>query len=926
MALSYGIEDYIEGSVILAVIFLNIIVGFFQDYRAEETMKSLKALSAPLCKVLRNSGHVETLKAEDLVIGDIVQLATGDIIPADLRLFYGLNLETDEALLTGESLPVVKTPFATMDSKDLPVGDRTNMTFSASTVTKGRGAGIVIATGSKTEVGQIAEFLNEGSNDNKISSRPVRILKKVQTAVKSTLGLVGTPLQVKLSWFALLLLALAILLAIIVFSVNKFNVSGEVLLYGVCVAVAIIPESLIAVLTITMAVGTKAMAKRHVIVRKLQAIEAIGGVTNVCSDKTGTLTQGKMIVRNAWIPGVGDLSVHETKDILDPTTGLVNLDKMNVDPTRIDKSTRLTNFLDAIALCNLATIYEPKPSTITEKTSPEGGWSAVGDPTEIALQVFASRFAHGKTKLLEPLNLELVAEHPFDSSIKRMSVVYKNHTTGFGSVYTKGALESLLPILSDSEDQKSAISTRADMLAKGGLRVLCIAHRNVFGDDFDNVTKRDFAEGNLSFVGLVGVYDPPRPGALDSVKRCGRAGITVHMLTGDHISTATAIAKEVGIIANSVFPGPGITTVVTASSFDALSEAEVDALPELPLVIARCSPTTKVSMVNALHRRGGFCIMTGDGVNDSPALKRADVGIAMGLNGSDVAKDCADMILTDDDFSSIIRAIGEGRRLFDNIQKFLMHLLISNISQVVLLLVGLAFRDHDNHSVFPLSPLEILWVNMITSSFLALGLGMEAASPDLMSRPPHSLRIGVFTKELIIDKMIYGCTMGILCLIAFISVVYGKGDGQLGMDCNEGYNETCYTVYRARATVFSVLSCLLLVTAWEVKHFSRSLFNLYPEKYTGPFNVWHGIRENNFLFWAVIGGLITTFPVVYIPIVNRVVFKHLGIGWEWGVVVGCVVVYISVVESWKAIKRRFGIGTQPNILKAEEIDRDIETV
>ncbi|RDW58038.1 potassium efflux P-type ATPase [Coleophoma cylindrospora] len=926
MALSYGINDYIEGAVITAVIFLNIVVGFFQDYRAEETMQSLKALSAPVCKVVRDSGHVQSLKAEDLVAGDIVQLATGDIIPADLRLFHGLNLETNEALLTGESLPIVKTPFATMDSKDLSPGDRTNMAFSASTVTKGRGAGIVIATGTKTEVGQISELLNGGPAVTKSSNFVVRAFQNLKHALKNTLGLVGTPLQVKLSWFALLLLSLAILLAIIVFSVNKFNVSGEVLLYGVCVAVAIIPESLIAVLTITMSVGTKAMAKQNVVVRKLQAIEAVGGVTNICSDKTGTLTQGKMVVRRVWIQGCGMITVSDTRDILDPTTGSVALNEQKIDPGTVEKNSGLLECLNAVSLCNLATIYEPKPG-ISSSEKELSRWTAVGDPTEIALQVFAMRFDHGKSRLLLPRNLNLVAEHPFDSSIKRMSVAYEDSTHGKTHVYAKGALESLLPILNASDNQKAAICTQAETMARDGLRVLCIAFKSVPNDQVKTLTSRNMAEEDLVFLGLVGVYDPPRPGALESVKKCHHAGITVHMLTGDHISTATAIAKEVGIIPSCISAAPGTTTVITASVFDAMSDAEIDALPELPLVIARCSPTTKVSMVSALHRRQKYVSMTGDGVNDAPALKRADVGIAMGLNGSDVAKDCADMVLTDDDFSSIVRAIGEGRRLFDNIQKFLLHLLISNISQVVLLLVGLAFQDAENHSVFPLSPLEILWVNMITSSFLALGLGMEAASPDLMSRPPHSLRTGVFTKELIIDKMVYGCTMGVLCLVAFISVVYGKGDGNLGQNCNDGYNDTCYTVYRARATVFSVLSCLLLVTAWEVKHFSRSLFNLYPSKYTGPFNVWPAVRENRFLFWAVVGGLVTTFPVVYIPIVNRVVFKHLGIGWEWGVVIGCVMVYLGVLEAWKAGKRRFGLGSDANIvLRKEAVTREGEAV
>lgn len=632
-------------------------------------MQSLKALSAPNCKVIRDNGHVTSLSTEFLVVGDIVQLATGDIIPADLRLFNGFNLETNEALLTGESLPIIKTPFTTLELTNLPIGDRTNMVYSASTVTKGRGAGIVVAIAGKTEVGRIAELLKDGPVDDKTLSRPARVFKKAKTGIKATLGLVGTPLQVKLSWFALLLLGLAILLAIIVFSANKWNVSGEVLLYGVCVAVAVIPESLIAVLTITMAVGTKAMARGNVVVRKLQAIESIGGVTNVCSDKTGTLTQGKMIVRTAWIPGAGELGVHDTKDILDPTVGSVTLDKQIINPSTINKTPRLEDFLNAIALCNLACIYEPESLSSSEKSSIQTGWTAVGDHTEIALQVFAMRFSHGKTTLLQPNNLTLLAEHPFDSSIKRMSVVYQNETTRITSVYTKGALEALLPHLSDSPDEKAAISTQAESMAVHGLRVLCIAQKVVSPDDLDKVWSRETTEANLNFVGLVGVYDPPRPGALDSVKKCHRAGITVHMLTGDHISTATAIAKEVGIIDASASSSPGTMTVVTASTFDNLTESEIDALPELPLVIARCSPTTKVQMVNALHRRGAFCIMTGDGVNDAPALKRADVGIAMGMNGSDVAKDCADMILTDDDFSSIIRAIGEGRRLFDNIQK-----------------------------------------------------------------------------------------------------------------------------------------------------------------------------------------------------------------------------------------------------------------
>lgn len=639
-------------------------------------MKSLKALSAPICKVIRNNGVVENLKTEELVVGDIVQLSTGDIIPADLRLFQGFNLETNEALLTGESLPIIKTPSDVLEGKDLPIGDRTNMAYSASTITKGRGQGIVVGVGSKTEVGRIAEMLSEAPIQDKSSNRFVRILNSVKHGVKNTLGLVGTPLQVKLSWFALLLLGLAVLLAIIVFSANKWKISGEVLLYGVCVAVAVIPESLIAVLTITMAVGTKAMARGNVIVRKLQAIEAVGGVTNVCSDKTGTLTQGKMSVRTAWIPGAGTWSVHDTEDILDPMSGNVKMEESTINAVTDVKHPRLVDFLNAISLCNLANVYQPKLIEKTENPTKDNQWKAVGDPTEIALQVFAMRFGHGRETLLEPKNLILLAEHPFDSSIKRMSVIYENSTTQIKEVFSKGAFEAMAPILNATADQKSAISTMAEAMAGNGLRVLCIAHKTLTDSEFKTAANREITEQNLQFVGLVGVYDPPRPGSLDSVRKCHRAGITVHMLTGDHISTATAVAREVGIIEHSVTASPNNSTVMTAGAFDALSEDEIDMLPSLPLVIARCSPTTKVRMVNALHRRKAFCIMTGDGVNDSPALKRADVGIAMGLNGSDVAKDCADMILTDDDFSSIIRAISEGRRLFDNIQKVRLHLLL----------------------------------------------------------------------------------------------------------------------------------------------------------------------------------------------------------------------------------------------------------
>ena len=595
------------------------------------------------------------------------------MVPADLRLFDGINASADEALLTGESLPVSKTPNVVFTSRDMPVGDRTNMAYSGSMMTRGRTTGIVIATGMMTEVGKIAQLLREQKPPTQGDNVVVRTWNRFRQSVAQILGLVGTPLQVKLSKFALLLFALAVLLAIIVFSTAKWDVDGEVLIYGICVAIAVIPESLIAVLTITVAVGTKAMARGNVIVRKLQALEAVGGVTNICSDKTGTLTQGKMLARKAWIPSMGTITVHDTTSPFDPRSGNVQLNNAIIDTDDVDPETPLAKFLDIVSLCNLSSVYNTSDKASIDNPSiaesSEDTWIAHGEPTEIALHVLALRFNAGKQMLVRDRQLELVSEFPFDSSIKRMSVVFKSKKTGVVEVFTKGATEALFPLMSISDEQKEEIRAVVERMAGEGLRVLCLAHKMIPSDGLDQLSERQETEKDLTFVGLIGLYDPPRVETAGAVRKCQMAGITVHMLTGDHIKTATAIASEVGIIGSSISTAQTSRIVMAAEDFDRLSDDEVDALEELPLVIARCSPTTKVRMVAAMHRRKAFCVMTGDGVNDSPALKRADVGIAMGKNGSDVAKDAADMVLTDDNFASIVKAIEEGRRLFDNIQK-----------------------------------------------------------------------------------------------------------------------------------------------------------------------------------------------------------------------------------------------------------------
>lgn len=380
------------------------------------------------------------------------------------------------------------------------------------------------------------------------------------------------------------------------------------------------------------------------------------------------------------------------------------------------------------------------------------------------------------------------------------------------------------------------------------------------------------------------------------------------MLTGDHPQTARSIAADVGIVPKnikSLSPDVVSSMLMTAAQFDRLSDAEVDDLPVLPLVIARCAPSSKVRMVEALHRRKRFVAMTGDGVNDSPALKRSDVGIGMGLAGSDVAKDASDIVLTDDNFASILNAIEEGRRTFDNIKKFVLHLLAENIAQACTLLIGLAFKDRTGLSVFPLAPVEILWIIMITSGFPAFGLGMEVASDDTMFRPPHDVKVGIFTNEVLLDMAVYGLYMASLCLSSFTLVVFGFGDGQLGTGCNDRYSPSCELVFRARSTTFTSLTWFALILAWEMVHMRRSFFRMEgkPER---PWTLWaRNVWRNQFLFWSVFAGFITVFPIIYIPGLNTVVFKHRPISWEWGIVFVESILFVVGIELWKFGKRAY---------------------
>ncbi|KAF5636843.1 potassium sodium efflux P-type ATPase fungal-type [Fusarium sp. NRRL 52700] len=981
MALSFGIKDYIEGGVLVFVIVLNVTIGFWQEYRAEKRMDALRALSSPSAMVLRD-GKTQVISNPEVVPGDIVLLKMGDTVPADLRLFEAMNLACEEGQLTGESIPVEKitdnnitapgTEKPVESEDEIGIGDRVNMAYATTVVRKGRGRGIVTATGMSTEVGKIAASTSKKTrkagrsmNYKKYGKRQpfVGASKRTWDVIGKFLGLTeGTPLQRKLSALAYVLFGCAIILAIVVFAVNKFDMKNEVIIYATSLGIAIIPESLVAVLTITMVVAVTVMRKANVVVRDLSALEALGGVTNICSDKTGTLTEGAMIVRTAWIPSSHIYTVRDSQSPNDPTKGRVTYSKQSDEPeekealrdydrersaavlkfdvpdeklnqnnaqprkpepeVECEMTDELQAFLLSSALCNLATVrYDDE----------EEKWQVTGEPTEIALQVFTHRFNSGK-KTLEGEGWKQIAEFPFDSSIKRMSVIYDAPEGAKGSiidtansmVFTKGAVERILDLCDYAgtghdqqpmtDELKESVLEQMNSLASQGQRVLAIAYRPWDGrftakqasSPAEDEKLRTEVEQGLILLGLAGIYDPPRRETKPSIAECSNAGIRVHMLTGDHPETAKAIAKEVGIIPKnlSILPDHVAKSIVQkATDFDRMTDEEIDALEELPLVIARCAPDTKTRMIDALRRRGAFMAMTGDGVNDAPSLSRADVGIAMG-SGSDVAKSASKIVLTDDKFNSIVAAIREGRRMFDNIQKFVLHLLTSNVGEVILLVCGLAFVDDSGFSVFPVSPLQIIWINMATSSFPAFGLGREQGAQDIMRKPPQDKKRGVFTNQIIIDMIVYGIIMGACTMCTFVIIVYGANGGNLGFECNQRYSEECIPVFKARAATFAELTWLILISAWEFKSLRRSVFRLNPDD-ESKFPVFKDIYSNRFLFWSVIIGGLSVFPVVYIPVLNHKFFKHTGITWEWALAVGFTVVFVAGIELWKMTKRHF---------------------
>ncbi|KAF9427459.1 Na+ ATPase [Podila epigama] len=733
----------------------------------------------------------------------------------------------------------------------------------------------------------------------------------------------------------------AIVLVIVVFAVHKFRYSNEIAIYAISVAISMIPQGLVAIVTLTMAFGVSRMAKAKAIVRRLSSLESLGAVTNICSDKTGTLTQSKMVAVRLWLPGdgfyrvsgtgfepKGDIfhqgeSFHPTQD----EEKQVSIPLVHpYNPHHAESNSSSSSFLriiQASSLCNMAELRR------TQHPETHGEWTAIGDPTEIALQVLAYKADMPKPDLIADHDFQLVAEFPFDSSVKRMSVLYRAPTSDDDSqgpkneylIFTKGATErvlaccthyrqgdieipfkndpSTLSIEQTGTDYTSIIMQKVDALAEQGLRVLALSYRKFYPPtkDMDLVhgLDRQQVESDLVFLGLVGIYDPPRAESLPAVLKCYEAGIVVHMLTGDHPATAAAIAKEVAILPADTDVKTS-TMVMSADRFDSMSDAEIDALPELPRVVARCSPNTKVKMIAALHRRQLFVAMTGDGVNDSPSLKAANVGIAMGQSGSDVAKQAADIVLTDDNFATIVEAIAEGRRMFSNIQKFVQHLMSGNIATILVLVVALAVKDKQQDSVFPLSAAAILFMNLCYSSPPAIGLGLEPASATNMKVPPRSAKQGLFSFEVLMDMFVYGIIMAFLSFVPFILVLFVFEDGQLGKQCNAGYSSSlCDGVFRARATCYTTLTLLILSHAINCRDIRDSGWQ------------WRRLKtaHHNITLWlSIVLGALILIPVIYVPGLNKNVFKHLGISYEWGLVFAALLIWLVFVETYKFVKRR----------------------
>lgn len=807
-AFSAILQEWTEAAVIFVIVIVNAVIGIVQEKKAQSSLEALRNMSAPTARVLRQ-GEESVIPASELVVGDVVMLGDGDMVPADLRLIDSANLKVQEASLTGESVPSEKEAEDLLP-EDCPLGDRSNMAYTSAIVTYGRATGVVVATGMYTEVGNIAGMLdNQDDTDTP--------LKRKLNAVGKTLTIVG------------------LIVCVLIFAIGAFYQRPLIpqFLVAISLAISIIPEGLPATATIVMALGVQRMAKKNALIRKLPAVETLGSATVICSDKTGTLTLNKMTVTHIAVNG----------DFENGTTTPVE-NAANQHPAVYKE------LVYAAALCNDASL------------DPDRKGEIIGDPTEGALIYLAQAFGIDHEALED--DYPRLFEQPFDSERKRMTTVHRINEKWIS--YTKGAVDEMLPLCTHiltsegvrpiTEADKENITKLCLSMSEGALRVLGFAMRTLTElptDDDENV------EFDMTFVGVTGMIDPPRKEVADSVRTCRQAGIRTIMITGDHKVTALAIAKELDIYREG-------NTVISGEELDTMTDDELDDAVKTTTVFARVSPADKLRIIQSLKRTGEVAAMTGDGVNDSPALKAADIGVAMGITGTDVAKDAADMILLDDSFTTIAYAIKEGRRVYRNIQKVIQFLLVGNIAEILTLFVATLFNWDA-----PLLAVHILWVNLATATLPALALGVDPASKNIMKHKP--VKSGtLFEKNLVRRVIIQG-----IFVAAMTTCAYWIG-------ANMGGHVTGQTM------AFCVLA------------FSQMLRAFNQRSNTEP--IW--VRAEGINPWLIISFVVSALLmacILLVPALQNAFQLILLDGTQWLIVIGLSLMSILQVEIVKTIKK-----------------------
>lgn len=810
--IAHGTEGIPDALIILTVVLINALVGVIQESKAEKALEALQQMTAPKSLVRRN-GEVIEINSEELVPGDILIIDAGRYIPADVRLIESANLQIQESSLTGESVPSEKNAdFITSDEK-ISVGDKENMAFMSTIAIYGRGEGVVVATAMDTEIGKIAKILDEDEN-------------------------MLTPLQIKLEELGKTLGygALAICGIIFVVGMLQGRQVVEMFMTSISLAVAAIPEGLVAIVAIVLSLGVKSMSRKNAIVRKLPAVETLGAVNIICSDKTGTLTQNKMTVVKTY-------TLNNLKDISDERN-----QKANVDETELIRS---------FVLCSDASI--------------DGGQD-IGDPTEVALVVLGDKFNLEKNTL--NAEYKRVGENPFDSDRKLMSTL--NEEGNKFRVHTKGAIDNILmrsnrilvngEILPITDEAKAKILKVAENMSDDALRVLGVAFKDV-----DTEIVPEEMEKDLVVVGIVGMIDPPRIEVKGSIEEAKRAGITPIMITGDHKNTAVAIAKELGIATD-------ISQSLTGSEIDSIPDEKFAKEIDNYRVFARVSPEHKVKIVRAFKKQGNIVSMTGDGVNDAPSLKSADIGVAMGITGTDVSKGASDMILTDDNFTTIVHAIEEGRNIYNNIKKTIMFLLSCNLGEVLCVFFATVFGW-----AMPLVPTQLLWVNLITDTLPAISLGMDPGDKDVMNRKPRDPKESFFAEGAGMRAIVGGVLIGILTLVAFYLGIIHSGD----VPIKEAKDGTEIVTY-GRTMAFIVLTFSQLFYSLSMRNSKKTIFEV-------------GFFGNMFLIISIIISIILQVLLISIPPIAEM-FKVTALDpSHWGIVIGLSLIPFAINEIIKVV-------------------------